>query len=372
MTSSGSTLTSDDSKKAALYPMRGRSLDPYAYALEVVLPDLGLWHHPFVIQLPDQGGTASRGFRLVIERGPSLLVRVFDDAARARRNAASLRHLERLGLPAPRLLHADLSPVNALRTRRGYPRYATAETWIEGVRAIDAPDKGSVALQVAELLARFHAFTRTRWGRPGQFPELRPYARTVLGIAGRFVDDMERRSVGPMEPGAGPGSAGDPQGGTVLTSTEAAEIRRRFLAWNEPLRRIRSFQLVHNDANRRNFVLTPEKTLVAIDVRRISYEPSAEEVANALYHFCRNDAALAARFTERYLERAAPESRASWERAGVFFSAFNTLKRLHRRTGPRAAEVVHPGENAPGAPPGVDARIPQWKEQLLTLPGPGG
>src|SRR5262245_31821560 len=158
MTSSGTTLTSDDNKRAALYPMNGRTLDAYAYAREVVLPALGFWHHPFVIQSPGQGGTASRAFRLVIERGPSLLVRTFDDAARARRNAASLRHLERLGLPAPRLVYADLSPVNVLRARRGNPRYATAESWIEGVRAIDAPNEAAVALQLGDLLARFHTF----------------------------------------------------------------------------------------------------------------------------------------------------------------------------------------------------------------------
>lgn len=350
MTSSGTTLTSDDSKKTSLYPKRERSLDPHAYAREVVLPALGLVHHPFVVQRPGQGGTASLGFKLVIERGASLLVRAFDDLARARMNAAALRHLERLGLPAPRLLHADLSPVNAILPRRGFPKYATAETWIEGVRAIDAGNEGAVALQVADLLARFHAFTRPRWGRPGQLPVPRPYARTIAGVAAGFVRDLERRA--------------------IFTVSEAGESLRRLSAWRETLRSIRTFQLVHNDANRRNFVLTPEKTLVAIDVRRISYEPCAEDVANALYHFCRHDATLADRFTGRYLEKAAPESRASWERTGIFFTAFNTLKRLHRRTGPRAAEVVHPGENAPGAPPGVDARIPQWKEQLLTLPGP--
>jgi Ser/Thr protein kinase RdoA (MazF antagonist) len=326
------------------------TLDAYRYAGEILLPALGLARHPFVVQSPGSGGTSSRAFKVVIERGPALLLRIFDDAARARRTAAALRHLEKRGVPAPRLKHADLSPVNRIARRNGFPLYATAETWIDGVRALEAPNPESVAMLAAELLARFHAISRSRWGRPGGLPELRPYAATLMAQALALLSDLEARR--------------------ILDEREAGAARARVLGWKPALMRIGTFHLCHNDANRRNFILTPEKALVAVDVRRISYEPCAEEVANALYHFCRSDASLAARFLERYLKSATPSCRTTWERAGAFYTFLNTLKRLHRRTGPQAATVVHEDETAPGAPPGVDARIPQWKEAILTLTPP--
>jgi Ser/Thr protein kinase RdoA (MazF antagonist) len=325
-------------------------LDAYAYTRQILLPALGLQNHPFVILRPGAGGTASRAFRISIERAPGILLRLFDDRARAGRSARALRHLERVDLPAPRLKHAELRWTSLFSRSNGFPRYATAETWIEGVRAIQAPNEEAVAMQIAQLLARFHAVTRPRWGRPGGLPEIRPYAATTLAMAAAMLNDLTSRG--------------------ILSEAERVEASARMNAWRGALLKIGTFQLVHNDANRRNFIVTPEKTVVPVDVQRISYEPCAEEVANALYHFCRRDEAMAARFLERYLAAAAPKSRESWERTGLFFTAFNTLKRLHRRTGPEARAIVSADEVAPGDPPGVDARIPQWKATLTTLPRP--
>jgi len=332
-----------------------RSLpDARIYAERVVLAALGCEGRPLAIRPPGAGGTASQACRLDIEGAPSLLLRFFDDRARALRSAGALRHLERLGLPAPRLAFADVRITNRILRPEDLPLYATAETWIEGTRVIESPDEEGAALSVAGLLARFHAICRPRWGRPGGFPEIRPYAGTTLAAAGRMIADLRTRG--------------------ILDKAEGAEAISRLERWRRLLTGIDVFHLVHNDANRRNFILTMEGTLFAIDVRRISYEPCAEEIANALYHFCRRDETLAGRFVETWLRSATPSCRETWERFGPFFTAFNTLKRLHRRSGPRAASIVHPGENAPGAPPGLDARIPVWKEALLTLedpPAPG-
>jgi hypothetical protein len=319
-------------------------IDPYAYAREFLLPPLGLQNHPFVIHLPEPGGLASHVVKVTIERAPALLVRFFKGRARARRSALALRHLGRLGLPAPRLMFDDTGLANPLLRRNGLPRYATAETWIEGVRALEAEGEEEVVEMVARVLARYHAFTRSRWGRPAGPLEVRPYHMVTLTRVSRMTRDMVARG--------------------VLEPEEAAEARARFGAWKRTLRRQETFHLVHNDASRSNFIVsdsTEKRSIIPIDVQRVSYEPCSEELANAIYHFCRNEASLAERFLTAYLEAAVPSCRETWRQTGTFFTALNNLKRLHRRTGPSA-----------GADPltGSDPRTTEWKQTITSLSPP--
>jgi len=311
------------------------AFDVYAYARQVILPALGLQNHPFIIQRPGAGGTSSAAYKLVIERAPTLLVRIFDDIGRARRSAHALKHLERHDLPAPRLRHADVSFLNRFARTNGIPRYSTTETWIEGTRALEQPDETAVALSVAELLARYHSVSRSRWGQPTLVGEVRPYAKTTMRLATGMILGLQARG--------------------VLSPSQATEALTRFNAWMPMLLRSTTYHLCLNDANRRNFIVTPQKSLVAIDVQRITYEPCSEEIANALYHFCRRSEALALLFVEKYLEAATPSCRLTWSRTGPFFVALNTLKRLHHRT-------AQAGD--------VEALVPAWREALLTLRAP--
>jgi len=325
--------------------MSEAAFDVYGYVRQAILPSLALQKHPFVIQRPGAGGTSSRAYRIVIERGPSLLLRFFDDLGRARRSVQALKHLERYGLPAPRLKHADVGILNRISRTNGIPRYSTTETWIDGTRALESPDENGTALQVAELLAKFHAVTRSRWGAPTFVGEVRPYARTTMRLATGMILGLQARG--------------------VLSPSEAAEASSRFNAWMGMLLRTTTYHLCLNDANRRNFIVTPEKTLVAIDVERISYEPCSEEVANALYHFCRRDESLALRFVEAYLAAATPSCRETWRRTGPFFTALNTLKRLHHRSAQSMAGRAPAGEAAPDDPP-----IAAWRAAVIALQGP--
>jgi len=334
----------------SITPMPESAFDTYAYAREVLLPSLRLESRPFVIQRPAAGGTSSRAFKVVIERAPTLLLRTFDDIGRARRAAAALRHLEERRMAAPRLMFADISWTNRFTRTNGLPRYAIAETWIDGQRALEAKDEAGTALMVAALLARFHSVSRSSWGRPGAVPDLRPYAATTLRLSAKMIRELAGRG--------------------VLSEGEAAEAKSRFESWRPALMRIGAFQLCLNDANRRNFIITEDAGLVAVDVERVSYEPCPEEVANALYHFCRRDENLAKRFLRAYLAAASRSARDIWDRTGDFFTVLNTLKRLHRRTGSDAAAIVHPDDTERGAPPGIDARIPEWRKALAGLGGP--
>ena len=326
--------------------MNARAPDARAYVARVLLPSLGLEGRPFTSEPPAPGGTASRASKVIIEGAPTVLLRLFEDRGRALRSAAALRHLEDLGLPAPRLVHADTGLLNRLRRRFPLPCYATAETWIEGIRAVDTPDERGTALGIAALLARFHAFTRPRWGRPDRLPDPRSYAPAVLALAQSMIRRLRVRG--------------------ILSPEEAVETSSRFAAWRTRLEEIGTFHLVLNDANRRNFILAPDGGIVAIDVQRISYEPCSEEIANALYHFCRHDDRLASLFVAAYLERASLSSRETWGRTAPFFTALNTLKRIHRRTGPEAEAAGGETLVRPGEP-----RLAAWRDRILTLPAPG-
>ncbi|HXI02958.1 MAG TPA: aminoglycoside phosphotransferase family protein, partial [Candidatus Saccharimonadales bacterium] len=325
--------------------MASVAFDLYAYARGVLLPQLGLRNHPFVVKAPGASGTASRTARIVVERGPVILLRIFPNRARARRNGAALELLGRMDLPAPRLMLEDTNPANRLIRPSGMPRWVTAETWIDGTPAVEAPEKETekIALMVASVLARYHAVTRGRWGRPGLLSDPRPYHSHVLGIARRMIRDLSVRG--------------------ILGPAVAATAEERFTAWRRNLMKLGTFQLTHRDANRRNFIVPADKkatTIVPVDLQRLMFGAGSEDVADALHHFCRHSPSLARKFVNHYLEEAAPASRLTWTRTGEFFIALNALKRLHKGT-------------TPGAPDRLtadDPRMASSREEALALPAP--
>jgi hypothetical protein len=325
--------------------MSQATLDTYAYVREVLLPALDLRHHPFVVQRPPGGGTVSSLVKVVVERGPVLLVRIWSSRGRARANAAALRFLEARGLPGPRLKLEDTGAANVLLRPKGLPRWVTAETWVEGTPAVEVPsgEAERVALLVASVLARYHAVTRSRWGRPGPLWDPRPWHAFVLATARTMIRDLAGRG--------------------VLRAAQAEEARHRYGIWKSSLMKVGTFQLVHRDVNRRN-VIVPEdrkrQEVTLVDLHRLSFRTGAEDVADALHHFCRADGALGRKFLARYLDEAAPSSRVCWERTGPFFVAVNALKRLHRRTDPAAADRLG----------GDDPRIGAWRDEAMAIPRP--
>jgi hypothetical protein len=321
------------------------TFDAYGYAREILLPSLGLGNHPFVVKATGREGTSSHLSRIVVERGPSLLVRSFTSRGRAARNGAALRLLADRGLPAPKLIFADISPANPLLRRRGLPRWATTEEWIDGIPAVEAAgtDLEKIALQVATILARYHGVTRGRWGGPGFPGDLRPFAAHTLATARRMLGDLVRRG--------------------IMKGSAAESARGRYDGWRRQLMKIGTFQLIHRDANRRNFVIPADKKaegVIPIDLHRLSFGAGAEDIADALHHFCRSSESLSRRFIDRYLDEAQPASRLCWDRAGSFYIALNALKRLHKRTDPAAVNRIST----------ADERMAEWMGQALHLAPP--
>lgn len=319
--------------------------DAYGYTREILLPQLDLHNHPFVVHRPPGGGTVSSLVKVVVERGPVLLVRLWSSRSRARSSAAALRLLEARGLPAPRLKLEDTGLANLLLRPRRLPRWATAETWVEGTRPVDAPeeDHERIALMVATVLARYHAVTRSRWGSPGLLSDPRPWHRFVLSTARMMLEHLNGRG--------------------VLRGALCEAALMRYGAWKSNLMKVGTFQLVHRDVNRRNFIVPEDRKseeVTPIDLHRLSFRAGAEDVADGLHHFCRENPTLARKFLARYLDAASPSSRVSWERTGPFFVALNALKRLHRRTDP----------SAPDRLPAGDPRMASWVEEAITLPRP--
>lgn len=285
------------------------------YVAQWLLPVMGIAGRTFTILSPGTAGTRSSVRIVRIDGMPPLLLRAFDQRRRAVKNAEALRHLDALGLAAPRLVAHDLAarPGRLFRAGADHP-FITVETWIDGTPHADLRGEPAVeaTAQVALVLARWHAVTRLRWGRPSGQP-LRSFASyTLLGV---------RRMTRALAAGG------------WLPEAESRQTYQRFCAWQGALAELDLFSLVHNDANRRNFIVTSSGEAVPVDLHRLSYEPFPEEVVNAIYHFCRKDDALRDRFLDVYFDHAEPAARFTWESTRGFFEPLNYLKKMYRRAG---------------------------------------
>jgi len=302
-----------------------------SYVERSVLPAMGIAGRSFRIEPPPEAGTRST-LRLIRPEGmPPMLLRVFDHRAQAARNAGALRHLESLELPAPRLVYHE-----------GWRSRITVETWIDGTRhaALADPEQARAAsLEVATLLARYHRVTQERWGQPGRMlrPRLVSFAAATLRAARGMLAGLRQRG--------------------WLDETQARSIGERFDSWKRTIGSLTRHNLVHNDANRHNFIVSPTGEVTPIDLHRVAYEPFPEEVINALYHFCRKDAVLAAEFIEKYFSMAEESERLMFDRTRGFFEPLNFLKKMHRRA------AVH----RETGPPPSDPKMNQWRERVAAI-----
>ena len=157
------------------------------YIARAVLPAMGIAGRQFIATPPPEAGTRSSIHLIQAEGIPPLLLRAFEHRGQAVRNAEALRHLEQLGLPAPRLVFHE-----------AWPAHITVETWVEGTRhaaLTDAAIAREAALDIASLLARFHAVTREVWGRPSTPVRARVFSfgSSTLVVARRMVKDLRAR-----------------------------------------------------------------------------------------------------------------------------------------------------------------------------------
>ncbi|HET6371912.1 MAG TPA: aminoglycoside phosphotransferase family protein [Candidatus Polarisedimenticolia bacterium] len=308
------------------------------FALTTLLPSMGLTGRPFTAAaLPGGGGRTSLHL-IRIDSMPPLLLKAHTQRRHASKNVEALRHMEALGLPAPRLVFHDL--IRGGRFLPGPGPFVTVETWIEGTAHSSIEDPGAArdaALKVAALLARFHEVTRPEWGRPDS-TRYRSFSSFTLQGIRRMSSELLSRE--------------------WLDAEQGPRIMSCFDSWEKTIGELRPFQLVHNDANRHNFVLTPAGQVIAVDLHRLAYEPFVEEVVNALYHFCRKDEELSRLFLLTYLTRAGDAARETFMRTRGFFTPLSYLKKMYRRA-------------TAGAPAAGDEKMARWRDVVARIASPG-
>jgi len=289
------------------------------YLRSTLLASMGLSRRPFRLEAPPQAGTSSRLTLLRIEGMPPLLMRRFRHRSQGERNVRALRHLESLGLQAPRLVFHNLALRDRWRERGHAAPLLTVETWIDGTRVSDVREEGArreALIRIARLLARYREITRPFWGRPGRI-RLLPYSTHCLMEARRMTRRV--RAAGRLD------------------SRQAGDMLRAFSRWRSVLQRLDRYNLVHKDVNPDNFILGAAGRPVPVDVHRIAYEPFPEEVLNALQHFCPGDEDAKRVFLDTYFAGAHQE-RALYEATRGFFEPAYYLKKIYRRVVDPAAE----------------------------------
>jgi hypothetical protein len=308
------------------------------YVAKRLLPLMGIAGRNFTARPPLHAGEGSRLSVVRIEGMPPLLLRSHATRREAVKNAEALRHLDTLGLPAPRLVAHDLSgPSRLLRGESAAP-CVTVETWIEGTPHADLTEPAPVAeasLGAARLLARWHDVTRLRWGRPSG-ARLWSYAAYTMAGTRRMARALGTRG--------------------WLGEAEARDVQGKFLAWRPALSSIDSFSLVHNDLSRRHLIVSDSGEVVPVTLHRLSYEPFLEELINTSQRFCRDQAGLGDRFLDAYFEMAGPAALSRWETLRGFFEPLGALKKMYRR-GRHLARSDDP-------------KMDGWKRQVLAITPP--
>lgn len=305
------------------------------YVASTLLPAMGLTDRPFVVEPPSDTGTRSSLGVIRIEGLPPLLMRTHSHRRQVSATVEALRHLESRRLPAPRLVHHDVQLRSFLTGGRPF---VTVETWIEGRRlsSLDEVTSRDASIKVAALLARFHGVTRPEWGPP-RAARFVSFETFTLRGARRMLRELKA--------------------GGWLDSRRAADLEAGFASWKETLAALGPHSLVHSDANRHNFILTPAGEVCPVDLQRINYEPFQEEVINALYHLCRKDDDLAERFVHTYFVHAGAAARATFEATRTFFEPLHYLKKMYRRH----------QQQAPGPD---DAKMNRWSAIVSRLEPP--
>ena len=316
------------------------STDLTSYLETALLPAMGISGRRFALEALDHSGTRSRVLLVRIEGIAPLLLRAWQARLAASRNVAALRHLDELGLPAPRLVFHDL----ALTGRWGREAdqrlpYITIETFIEGRRLSDITDPGereAALAGTAGLLRRFRQATRSRWGRPGR-PSWLPFFPHAIAGARRLLRAISQNG--------------------WLSENETAATLARLGSWDRSIGAIRSFGLVHKDINPDNLIVGAGGLVTAVDLHRLAYEPFPEEIFNALRHICPDEPGIAAAFLDHYFCEGDDADRELFESTRGFFEVVYAIKRLARLIG---RESNHPGFS----------EAPLWKAVILRVTTP--
>jgi Ser/Thr protein kinase RdoA (MazF antagonist) len=248
--------------------------------------------------------------------GSHVVLRALTPWVSAARLTYNLRSFARLGLPVPRLLDSDLSPLTAWR----WGFYALTEERVDGTHPHEHPDQDAAARAVARALARFHSVERWRWGWPG-LPRIGSYRAHLIARAAKRARHLDK----------------------ALAQPRRREIEAWFREHSRSAPLGSPFALCHSRVNPGNFLLRPDGEAVALDLIESRYGAFAIDLVSAFYRICDGEAARIAAFLDEYFAARPAWCREAFDGARTFFEANRALGQAATFTR-RAARAAAAGD----------------------------
>ncbi len=204
------------------------------YITASILPALGASGRRFSLE-PVKGGSRNLIWFLTVEGGGRYVLKAVSKRFRIKNIIWAHAHLERLGIPVPRLFFAD----RAWKTAETMGYYFACEELVEG-RPLD--ELGDARRQhiarAAAVFARMHAERSFRWGKLKSFQ--------VLGFRDYLLRKTSERSRALAASGCLPGGS------------SADSLMAWFERKKSAIRPFARFSLCHGDVNMKNILVCPD------------------------------------------------------------------------------------------------------------------
>jgi hypothetical protein len=292
------------------------------YLHAFLLPRLAIPAEDLDVAVPRRGARSS----LLVLRppsGPARVARFHRDRAEAARllRAHTLAALHEL--PAPRIVHHELS----LRHRRRHGFAVLVEEFVEGAHATatDVSDERREAL--AATLAMFHAIERRFWGEPWRCG-WRPFYAAM--VHAKILNRIQ--SLREFEP--------------EFTADDAERLIAFSRHMGRRWRGLPPFSLTHDKLNEGNVVFAPSGAYL-IDLLTLRFGAPGKDLAAALYYFC-STPEQEADFKRRYFGRLPPRHREHFEEFEPLYRAWHHLSRWAAK-GRAYGKRAQAGRGGPGA-----------------------
>ena len=259
-------------------PIQPDKLNDYITAS--ILPALGAGGRTFSLE-PVSGGSRNLIWFLTVEGGGRYVLKAVSKRFRIKNIIWAHAHLERRGIPVPKLFFAD----RAWKTAGTMGYYFACEERVEGKPLDELGDgRRHHIAQAAALFARMHAARSFRWGKLKSFQ--------VLG----FRDYLMRKT---SERARALAASGCMPGGSSADSLVAWFERKKSV-----IRPLARFSLCHGDVNMKNILLCPDNKIRLIDTEAFKFLPFQIEYFRLAYALCGFDEALHRQFSDAYTAAA--------------------------------------------------------------------
>ncbi len=250
------------------------------YITASILPALDARGRTFNLE-PVSCGSRNLIWFLTVEGGGRYVLKAVSKRFRIKNIIWAHAHLERRGIPVPKLFFAD----RAWKTAETMGYYFACEERVEGKPLDELGDeRWNHIARAAALFARMHAVRSFRWGKLKSFQ--------VLGFRDYLLRKASERARALAASGCLPvGSSAD---------SLAAWFERK----KSVIRTLARFSLCHGDVNMKNILLCPDNKIRLIDTEAFKFLPFQMEFFRLAYALCGFDEELHRQFRDAYTAAA--------------------------------------------------------------------